>query len=382
MSMKAIAFITIFFLVFFRIPIFYTGIYISLLLGSLSAFLLLKKQFRSFFINSLGIYFLLILIYIGIFAFAIDLSTGSLINNLTNTFTLRAVMIVVMSALPALVIIWFFVKGNDAKLIKIIYWAFSAQLLFWLFTFFVPGGKDLIYALMAMSNSVNIIHDWNYYTRGFGYAVEINYTSPFVMVLTIFTLLGVGLLSLATLVTQIFNSNNVAVALLMAMLTRISKNNFIKAFFNIGFFVITISVLLLFYSDFLPLRLQAEINSGGMRTIGYLIQNHFIFLNTGWFEYLFGTGNYLFQSGHEVSVDVGWVILINYGGFFFAGLILIFLLLLCFRAFDSKFIALVWLGAGLWLNFKGLLFSPNAYVFILFLFLFQRFFKRRVAFMV
>ncbi|MBD3842293.1 MAG: hypothetical protein IE909_10485 [Campylobacterales bacterium] len=380
--MKAITFITIFFIVFFRIPIFYTGIYISLLLGSLSSFLLLKRQFRSFFINSLGIYFLLIFISIGIFAFAIDISTCSIINNVTNTFTLRAVMILIMSALPALLIVWFFVKGNDDRLIMIIYWAFALQLLFWLFTFFVPGGKDLIYALMAMSNSVNIIHDWNYYTRGFGYAIEINYTSPFVMVLTIFTLFGVGFLSLATLVTQIFNSNNVAVAFLMATLTRITKNNFIKAFFSIGFFAITISVFMLFYSDFLPPRLQAEINSGGMRTIGYLIQDHFIFLNSGWFEYLFGTGNYLFQSGHEVSVDSGWVILVNYGGLFFAGLIFIFLWLLCFRAFDSKFIALVWLGAGLWLNFKGLLFSPNAYLFILFLFLFQRFFKRRFAFMV
>lgn len=372
----------VFFIVFFRIPIFFTGISFSLVIGFLSLLLLVNNSFRNLFINSLGLYLFFIFFNIFMFSLVIDLITGSLIHNLKNTFALRAFMIIIMSALPALVIIWFFVKENEGKLIKIVYIAFSIQLMFWLFTFFVTGGKDFIYSLMAMSNSVNIIHDWNYFSRGFGYTVEINYTSPFVMVLTIFTLLGVSFLSLATLVTQIFNSNNVVVALLMAMLARISKNNFIINFFNIGFFVITISVLLLFYSDSLPPRLQAEINSGGMRTIGILIKDHFIFLNTGFFEYLFGTGNYLFQSGYEVSVDSGWVILINYGGLFFAGLIFIFLLLLCFRAFDSKFIALVWLGAGLWLNFKGLLFSPNAYMFILFLFLFQRFYKRRVAFMV
>ncbi|WP_373020563.1 hypothetical protein [Thiomicrorhabdus sp.] len=377
--MKTIVFISIFFIVFFRIPVFYTGIYLSLFLGFFASFFLLQKNIRRFFLNALGLNLLVVFFTITIFALAIDISTGALINNLTNAFTLRASMIVVMSALPALFVVWFFVKNEGVKLSKIVYWAFAGQLVFWLYTFFVPGGKDFIYALMAMSNSVNIIHEWNYYTRGFGYAVEINYTSPFVMVLTAFTLLGVRLLSLATLVTQIFNSNNVAVALLMGMLTRGTKNNVVKVFFGIATFILTVSVLVFFYSDYLPTRLQAELNSGGTRTIGYLLENHFIFLNTGWFEVLFGTGNYLFQSGHKISVDSGWVILVNYGGLFFTSLVFIFLFLLSFRAFDNKFISLIWFSAGLWLNFKGLLFSPNAYLFMLFLFLFHRLYKRKIV---
>ena len=126
------------------------------------------------------------------------------------------------------------------------------------------------------------------------------------------------------------------------------------------------------------MRLQDELNSGGARTVLALLEDHFYFTNLGVFEFIFGAGNYMFIPGSVRLIDSGWVNLVNYGGFFYAIIFLFFLALLAFKAFYSRVYFSIWFLAGVWLNFKGLLLSPNAFFFILFIFLMNKFYKKYI----
>lgn len=367
----------IFFIVFYRIPIPYTGFYISILLGFIFLMYIISVNEVNRIISSVGFGFIFVFLFLFIFSFAVDVSDCQLCFNFTNSFTLRSLMILLMSTIPAFYLINFYVKGEKNKLFKLIYIAFGLQLFFWFFTFFVPGAKDLIYGLLNMPSHPNLAPH-NYDSRGFGYTVEINYTSPFIMVLTLITILGVGnKFTVITIFTQLFNSNNVVISFVIGFLSKITLKNIFWYFLLGSVLVFLFFVIIDYYSDLLPPRLYGEVvESGGMRTISYLIDEHLVFTNKGILEFITGTGSYVFQGGHtEVDVDSGWTIMVNFGGIIFSTLFLFMLFLLSFRAFGINLVGFSWALVGVWLNFKGLLFSPNAYFFIIFLFLFNRFYE-------
>ncbi|NLQ18982.1 hypothetical protein HGG82_15345 [Marinomonas sp. M1K-6] len=330
-------------------------------------------------INALGLSFIFIYTFIFLYSFCVDITTGALANKLTNSFTVRALTIFIMSVVPSAFFVCYYLKGDDDKLKKLILSVFLLQTFFWFFTFYYPGGKELIYSIMGMSNSVNIIYEWNYYTRGFGYTPEINFTAPFVMVLTVLTLFRVKVFNFFIVFTQLFNSNNVVVALILGFLTRFKSRYFFRFLFLSFWFFIILVFIYLYYVDYLPQRLQEELSSGGMRTINIIFEDHFIFTNADFLEFILGNGNYMFLPGLNSTVDPGWIILINYGGVFYTTLFLFFIVILCFRAFGNKAFFFVWVFAGFWLNFKGLIFSPNAYLFILFMFAMNRAYKKHIV---
>lgn len=131
----------VFFISFFRIPFPFTSLYLSAVIGLFSILLFRKKRFHYLFFNSLGFPLILLSGLLFIFSISVDLVTGSLVNNFSNTFSLRVLMIYIMSALPAGFIVWYFTKGDLTRLINVVFLGFLLQSVFWFFTFFFSRWK-------------------------------------------------------------------------------------------------------------------------------------------------------------------------------------------------------------------------------------------------
>ena len=160
------------------------------------------------------------------------------------------------------------------------------------------------------------------------------------------------------------NSNLVLVAVVVAMV--FSK---IKLRYKVFLAILGVG-LIYFVGEAVFPRLLAEFSNGGSRTILVLLSKHIVIVNEGLWEHFFGSAVYSFQGGGSVSSDIGWINMYNYGGAVLLVLYFFFLFFLSASAFGYGVLGLVWFGAGLILNTKGLLFSPNSYFFITFVFLF------------
>lgn len=332
------------------------------------ASLVVDKSRLKFFLNSIGLKPLLILLYFLSFSFVIDITTGAIFNDILQTFTIRTISLFLISVIPAYYISFFYLKGDFDKLINMIFWAFLVQTLFFLLTYFDHSYKTMAYGLMGSSGSVNM-SEMNFSLRGFGLSNEINFMTPFLMaIISLFYFKGI-IFRVVIVSTQIINSNNVLVATILSLL--FSRSNLIvkiilciMGFVGFGYFA----------AEYLP-RLVAEIDSGGVRTIGFLFENHFIFFNDGFLQHLLGSGVYVFGGLAERISDVGYVILYNYGGILMLLSFLVFILLICFRLGTSVSFKILWLITGLVLNFKGLAFGMNSYVFFSFLIIFNHQYK-------
>ena len=206
-------------------------------------------------------------------------------------------------------------------------------------------------------------------TRGFGLSNEINYTSPFLMVvLSIFFFKNI-FFKLIVLLTQVVNSNNTVIAAILGGL-------FSKLSFLVKLFLFTSSFLFFAFVaiKYLP-RFSNEFANGGFYTIEVLFNKHFYAINHNILEVIAGTGVYVYGGASKYLSDMGFVIIFNYGGVIYSLLFSSFILLCCLRVGYSFSFVFLWVLVGIVLNLKGLLLGANGYVFMTFLFLFNRFYR-------
>lgn len=360
----------LFFISFYRISLFYSSLYLSLIIGLLVILLLLSnKNSRDEFVTAIGSKIFFIFLSIFLWVLSIDVYTGTLFVSVNAAFSIRLLSLLLLSIFPAFFINKYIIKGCEKKMLSIIFISFSIQTLFWLLSFNFPSVKIFLYNLMGASNSVNL-REHNMGARGFGLSNEINYTTPFMMAYISIVYFKNALIKILFTVTQLFNSNMVMVAILMAFI-RSNMSFLMKIVTALFSAVIMITVLI----NFIP-RLSDELSSGGLRTIKILLENHFYFVGNQSYEFLLGASRYLFHGQDTLHSDIGWVVLLNLGGVVLLMLFSLFILFLGNRVADSLFHIIIWVGIAFVLNFKGVLLGPNSFMFMSFLFVFFNFYKK------
>lgn len=354
----------VFFVSFYKIPVLFPYAYISLVFSGFAIIVLTKPVHNRIFLSSIGLWPLIIVFFIAAYSFSIDVVSGSFFSNFSNSFFVRAASLLVISALPAYFLVSCCLRWDFHKALDVIVIGFWVQILFWGLTYIDPSLKYFVNSIMGGSeNSVNL-RAHNFDVRGFGISSEINFTTPFVSVLVCLILIRRKAVSFLTTITQLVNSNLVLVAVVVAMV--FSK---IKLRYKVFLAILGVG-LIYFVGEAVFPRLLAEFSNGGSRTILVLLSKHIVIVNEGLWEHFFGSAVYSFQGGGSVSSDIGWINMYNYGGAVLLVLYFFFLFFLSASAFGYGVLGLVWFGAGLILNTKGLLFSPNSYFFITFVFLF------------
>lgn len=349
----------IFFLTFFKISLFNQYAYISIIFGVIGGAAMFLRADLQKVIKKMGGHVFVSFLILSAYIFVIDIFSSNLLENKYRSFSVRMLSLCLVSFFPAY-LIYRLLGADRASILKIIEWSFWLQFIFWLITYFNLDIKSLVYEIMGASESVNL-RDYNLTVRGFGVSTEINYTTPFMMSLICFVFLKRTWLSLCTFITQIVNSGLVIFAFGIGLF--FSR---IEAYKKL--LILLICGGLLFYlGDQFFVRLFAEIESGGTRTIDGLLAEHLIFLNEGGFEQIFGTGRYVFGGEENWRSDIGWVIIYNFGGLLGVVLFIYFIFSLGISALGTSWIAMAWIASGLVLNTKGILLGPNAYFFTTFL---------------
>ncbi|MGN5519646.1 hypothetical protein VF673_12295 [Halopseudomonas sp. Lyrl_26] len=363
--------VVLFFLTFYKISLFHSSFYLTFVF-SVFFIIFALKGYRVFFF-SIGLGAILSFLAILFFSLSVDAVTGSLVTNFTNSFAIRSLSIILISAVPAFLLVFLFLKFDYDSVLNVIVVSFWVQFAFWLITFLDPEIKFFLTGLMGGGIDAVNLREHNLHVRGFGLSNEINFTTPFVMVLVSFLLVKRFAIGFVSTVTQLVNSNLVVVAILIGVF--LSKASFFSRFLSI----LVVSVVCFFVyqlGDEVFPRLFSEFGGDGSRTVRALIDNHVIFLNNGVWGHLFGEGVYVFQGGFSLSSDIGWIHMYNYGGVFFTLLFVLFMFFLSVAAFGKSLLGVAWFGAGLVLNTKGLLFGPNAFFFVTFIFIFLNYGKR------
>lgn len=361
----------LFFLSFYRISFLHSSLYLSVIISIGSFFYLNSRKNFNFLIKSIPALSVIIFIILFLYSLSIDLVTDNLVDDFSSSFAIRLIFMLLCSILPAYLIVIKFLKGSKSRLVALMKIAFLMQTFFFMVAYISPDAKSLFYSIMGASQSVNL-NEWNMGTRGFGMSNEINYTSPFLMViLSIYFFRGI-FLRLLIFVTQVFNSNNVVLAALLGLV--FSKSRFlVKA----SIASVSLFVILFFAVEYLP-RLKNEFaNGGGSQTILFLFEKHFYALNEGVLELLGGTGIYIYGASTKFLSDMGFVIIFNYGGIVYSLLFAVMILSVIIKVGYSKWFVLLWLITGVALNFKGLLLGANGYMFMTFLFLFNNSYSKR-----
>lgn len=357
----------IFFITFYRLSLFFPSFYLAIFPSILGFLLFLSSDFK-FKINkknfSLFFSFFLLFIYCGI----LDFFQYGIV--LESSFFFRMVIMILLSFFPAYFLNKVYILYRDNKFDEVVKIAFLLQTVFFIIMFLSPSLKFFIYSLFGMGDSVNL-SDHNISTRGFGLSAEINFMSPSLMVFMAFLIFRKNLFfKFLIFITQVINSNMALVAGMLGMLID-KSNRVLKATVIISFCFLYYFFGLGFVREYMPRFYEEYVIGGGNRTVNALLSEHFFFIHKfDVFSLFFG-----FQENISSSVlgeggsDMGWIIMMNYGGASLIFLFLCFLFFLSTRLFDNKFYAIIWFCLGIIFNTKGMIIGMNGYFFLSFLIL-------------
>ncbi|WP_375036149.1 hypothetical protein [Arhodomonas sp. KWT2] len=348
----------IFFIVFFKISLFYGSLYLALGVGAaFSGLAVINSRLRRAVFFGLGHLFYALLWLLLIQSVWWDTLTLESVHEFDVSFVVRTLSLIGMSVIPGVTIGVLYVQNSTERLRKIVLDAFVVQFLFWAVTFLWPEDvKVFLYHLMGQS-SVNL-RPYNLEVRGFGLSNGVNYMSPVMMVIVSVMVLGYRGVTVMTMVTQLVNSNLVAVGIFLSVFfRRINPGRVVFAIFGV-------SAVVLLFGQMVFRRFFAELQSGGLRTVTALVNRHIFFNNDGVLQHIFGSGEIVYGGAAERMSDIGWVIMYNYGGALFVLLFFLLIGWLCIRAFGFNRVALMWLVLGVVLNTKGMAYGPNIYFFM------------------
>lgn len=372
MKYNALMAFLLFFIVFFRLSLIVPYLYLAFIpaifgIGYLGRNTLVCMNNRG------GVpldrkYSTLLFIFVIVFIFCLVFDFYQKKYSFQSFFTVRMLMLFLLSFIPAYYLVNRFLKGNLKLMERILVCSLWIQIIIFFAMFISPEVKRLLYTFFGMSDSVNL-WEQNARVRGFGLSGEINFMTPFLMIYMSFFMIKrrYALIALICL-TQIVNSN-------MAVLAAIIGIGCSKL--NISIKIATVLILgILVYSlgaVFFPRFYDEFVSGDGMRTLDILLQQHvFIVGNLDWFSILFGFQQNISSSIPDIkqSSDMGWVILFNYGGLTFIVLFLMLIAAISIAAFGVTYQAIIWMLIGVIFNTKGLVLGSNGYFFLSFIYMF------------
>lgn len=280
-----------------------------------------------------------------------------------NSLSIRMATLAVMSFCSALAIVHLMLKGKVSRLKRALLVCISIQLLFFVILYSAPDLKFLVYALFGMQDSPNLF-DWNLYTRGFGVGAELNFTAPIVTAIIVLLLFRNWPFKAVVVLSQVANTTLAIFSLVFLARHLVSFILAIGAVFLSYLYLPEFAALA---QEILP-RFSTELLSGFAITATELLHRHLIYEGRTIIDLLFGTGvNLLPEPGKEHSSDIGWVIMMNYGGLISVLLMMAFVVsVIAVTPFNMLTKTLLF-GCALILNTKGLVLGPNAFFFFLFL---------------
>lgn len=299
------------------------------------------------------------------------------IYTINNLFTVRLVSLIIMSYFAAYFFNYIAKKNNGINLKLGLTIAIFIQLLFFVVLFLQPNLKPQIYDIFGMENSPNLLGN-NFEERGFGIGSELNFTAPITTIIISIFIMNKNYIKFSIFVMQAANSTLSVISALILIKTK--KSLFASIIISpIIYWLFLVNYYEQGIALYLP-RLAREIDSGFTLTLNILINDHFLYFSENFWQFVFGNGINLLpmQGVNLVSSDIGWIILINYGGIFIICLYLIFIFEIlrispfAFYAKISMFFII------LALNTKGLFLGPNALLFFIFLSIFDEMGKNQL----
>lgn len=310
-------------------------------------------------------------------SFAIDLVNGSLmVMGFRSQFATAVRFLLYVYIAYSLV---FSLSATDNDLRSTLLWAVGLQCAIAIVMIADSRVKNFFYVTISgYSGTEKIFRDYFFDVRIFGWSEELFYSAP-AMMLAVVILFAQG--SSAKWLVQFLVA--FAVAILNA---RISLSALTLLPFRTGgklVFILPLSAAVVFslaYFDTFSQNKQAlsyyeyllsDFDSGGSRTLKILLDAHLIFPD-GFFDWVFGGGVYVYGEGAPRKSDIGFLIIVNFGG------------LLYLVAWCSLLGFLIWGSTsssfgrfGLFLVFsalasKGLIFSGNAMTLLLLVLYFRK----------
>lgn len=280
-----------------------------------------------------------------------------------NSLSIRMATLGVMSFCSALAIVHMLLKGKVSRLKGALLVCISIQLMFFVVLYSAPELKFLVYAMFGMQDSPNLF-EWNLFTRGFGVGAELNFTAPIVTAIIALLLFRNWLFKAVVVLSQLANTTLAIFSLVFLARHLVS---FIIVIGAVSLSYLYLPAFASLVQEILP-RFSTELLSGFAITATELLHRHLIYEGRTIVDLFFGTGvNLLPETGKEHSSDIGWIIMVNYGGLFSVILVMVFVLtVIAVTPFNIVTKALLF-GCALILNTKGFVLGPNAFFFFLFL---------------
>lgn len=358
--------VVIFFSFYFRPQILHPAgslLLVPATLGLLGA--ICKPALFNRFAARLGFSFFLVLAFIFLWSLVIDFFSGGFTKaglRSQSAVVLRFMLTILASFFVAMI-----VSGDREEAFrKFTIYAIAAQVFLGFLMFFFPEAKHLFYSgISGYTGEEKVFREHFYHSRIFGWSEELFFTAPVFMALATvyfwparfsFTY---SVFSFSTLLISLFNARLALLGFVLGAGKRFSWGQLVVF---VLFFSFLIAVVLAVSWDMPAVQLfLADFQGGGSRTVSILLDRHIHFLFEDVAEMLFGVQEYLYAvPNRERSSDIGWVIILNYGGVVYLFLWLCLVIVVLAKAFPYPkqfFFGLLLVVAA---AFKGLVFGGNA----------------------
>ena len=332
--------------------------------GVLWFFFYPKKAFR--ILSKLGVVFFLLLAFVLLWSFVIDFGESAYehLGLRTQSATNARFLIYIVS-----VMFWvsFFLQGKLENLARAVVGIVFVQVFLGLLMLVYPDFKKITYIyLSGYSGDERLLTDY-FLARGFGWSEELFYLAPVFMLFSMILFFGFSpffyyfLVLIGAVIVAFFNARIAAFGLFFAFWLRFGLIITIPLFmFVLGL----VSICLFYFGGQAAEQFLGEFSGGRLRTLQILWDHHVHYLLAG-VENIFGSHIYLYGSKQDVISDIGWVILVNYGGWFYLAAWLGIILILSTKAFPKSGQGLVVFLFIFLLGCKGIVTSGNAMMALL-----------------
>lgn len=314
----------------------------------------------------LGPVFFILLAFLILFTFAVDLATDALpvIGARTQFFTTQRLVI---SLLGAVFIVAILCRWQMRRFRYLLLGAIGVQLAFGLTMILVPDFKRFMYIKVSgYTGSEKMFEEYFFGSRVFGWSEELFFLAPVVMVFAslIFiprlTVTRACFLVLVVLIS-LFNARLAIFGVLFGLLIGFKARMLVPSLL-LGAGLLAAAVI----GGPAAELFLAEFQGGRSRTLDILMADHVhLLLRDG--DWIFGGHHYLYAGPNPPAFsDIGLLIILNYGGALYMVAWLALAWSLVLRAFHSNWDRMMAFALFMAASIKGLAFSGNA-LFALFI---------------